>query len=605
MYVMNGAPKGMNSKLGKRLLAGVITVGGIMAGTTYVKAQAHAAGDARADKDFSSVADAYFEQVYFPFEPTNGTLAGFHQYDTKLEDYSRAGVDSQAKALHAFLPKIEAVAPQNLDETTRGDRQVILNHIHSTLLTLEIIRPWEKNPDFYSGGITNSAFTLMERTFASPDERLKSLVARERQMPRALDAARANLKNPPTIYTEIALEQLPGIVSFFQNDVPSAFDKATDATTKAEFNNSNAAVIAALQSYQQWLQTDLLPRSNGEFRIGAETFSKKLLYDEMVDTPLDKLLEIGYADLHKNKADFIRIAHEVDPSKTPEQVLDELGNDHPTPDHLLQSFRDTFNGLITFIRAKNIITIPSDVRPILEETPPFMRATTFASMDTPGAYEKAAKEAYFNVTLPEKSWDAARVNGYMHSFNIGTIVSTSVHEAYPGHYVQFLWVPDAPSKTRKLLYANTNVEGWAHYCEQMMLDQGFAQPGTGAKDEREAKMIRLGQLQDALLRDARFIVGIKMHTGQMTMDQAINFFVKEGFQAKEVGQVETKRGTSDPTYLYYTLGKLQILKLRADLQKKEGSAFSLENFHDTFMRQGGVPIKIIREAMLGDRSPTL
>ena len=595
----------MKSMLGKLLLTGLITVGGIVSGTASINAQAHTTGETRADKDFSSLADAYFDEVYFPFGPTNGTLAGFHQYDTKLEDYSKAGVDGEVKALRAFLPKIEAAAPQSLNETTRGDRQVILNNIHSTLLTLEVIRPWEKNPDFYSSGITNSAFTLMERTFASPDERLKSLIAREQQMPRALDAARTNLKNPPKIYTEIALEQLPGIVSFFQNDVPSAFKKATDPATKADFARSNAAVIAALQSYQQWVQNDLLPRSNGDFRIGADTFSKKLQYDEMVDTPLDKLLEIAYADLHKNKADFIRIAHEVDPSKTPEQVLDELGNDHPTPDHLLQSFRDTFNGLITFIRAKNIITIPSDVRPILEETPPFMRATTFASMDTPGAYEKVAKEAYFNVTLPEKSWDAARVNGYMHSFNIGTIVSTSVHEAYPGHYVQFLWVPDAPSKTRKLLYANTNVEGWAHYCEQMMLDQGFAQPGTGAKDEREAKMIRLGQLQDALLRDARFVVGIKMHTGQMTMDQAIDFFVKEGFQAKEVGEVETKRGTSDPTYLYYTLGKLQILKLRSDLQKKEGPAFSLENFHDTFMHQGGVPIKIIREAMLGDQSPTL
>ena len=599
----------MTSMLGKRLLAGIVGIGGIMVGMSTVvapfAAQSETAKSLSDDNQFSSLADAYFEQVYFPFEPTNGTLAGFHQYDTKLENYSRVGIDSEIKALRDFLPRVEAVNADGLSETTRGDRQVILNNIHSTLLTLEVIRPWEKNPDFYSSGITNSAFTLMERTFASPDERMKSLIAREQQMPKALDDARGNLKNPPKIYTEIALQQLPGIISFFQSDVPSAFAKATDAATKAQFASSNQAVIAALQRYQKWLQTDVLPRSNGDFRIGGDTFSKKLQYDEMVNTPLDRLLEIGYADLHKNKADFIRIAHEVDPSKTPEQVLDELGNDHPTPDHLLQGFRDTFNGLITFIRAKNIITIPSDVRPILEETPPFMRATTFASMDTPGAYEKAAKEAYFNVTLPEKSWDASRVNGYMHSFNIGTIVSTSVHEAYPGHYVQFLWVPDAPSQTRKLLYANTNVEGWAHYCEQMMLDEGFAQPGTGAKDEREAKMIRLGQLQDALLRDARFIVGIKMHTGQMTMDQAIDFFVKEGFQAREVGEVETKRGTSDPTYLYYTLGKLQILKLRSDLEKKEGSAFSLEKFHDTFMRQGGVPIKIIREAMLGDQSPTL
>jgi uncharacterized protein (DUF885 family) len=172
--------------------------------------------------------------------------------------------------------------------------------------------------------------------------------------------------------------------------------------------------------------------------------------------------------------------------------------------------------------------------------------------------------------------------------------------------VQFLWTNYAPlSKVRKLIGANTNIEGWAHYCEQMMLDAGYGQPGTGAKDEREAHLIRLGQLQDALLRDARFIVGIKMHTGEMTFDQAVDLFVKEGYQSRSVGTVETKRGTSDPTYLYYTLGKLQILKLRADLEKRQGSNFSLQRFHDDFMRQGGAPIKIVRQALLGDNSPTL
>ncbi len=587
----------------KRAFSGKLLAGCMAMGITI--SVSTSAQPADANTAFSKLADQYFDQVYFPYSPTSGTSAGFHQYDTKLEDYSRAGIDRQIAALHAFLPKVEKVSPDSLDQSTRGDRAMVLGNIRSTLLTLEVIRPWEKNPDFYSSSATNSIFTLMERTFASPDERLKSAVARERLIPATLKDARVNLKNPPRIYTQIALQQLPGVIAFYQKDVPAAFAKASDPATKAAFAKSNAAVIEALQQYEIWLRTDLLKRSNGDFRIGADTFSKKLAYDEMVDTPIDKLLEIAYADLHKNQADFIRIAHEVDPNKRPMQILDELGNDHPAPDHLLDSFRETFNGLISFIREKQIITIPSDVRPILEETPPFMRATTFASMDTPGAYENHATEAYFNVTLPDPSWDAARTNSYMHSFNIGTIVSTSVHEAYPGHYVQFLWIPQAPSKTRKLLFASSNVEGWAHYCEQMMLDEGFAQPGAGAKDEREAKMIRLGQLQDALLRDARFVVGIKMHTGQMTMEQAMDFFVKEGYQAKEVGEVETKRGTSDPTYLYYTLGKLEILKLRADLQAKEGTAFSLQQFHDNFMRQGGVPIKIVREAMLGDTSPTL
>jgi uncharacterized protein (DUF885 family) len=193
----------------------------------------------------------------------------------------------------------------------------------------------------------------------------------------------------------------------------------------------------------------------------------------------------------------------------------------------------------------------------------------------------------------------------MEEFNVGTVISTAVHEAYPGHYIQFLWLPQAPSKVRKLLGANTDVEGWAHYCEQMMLDEGYGQPGTGAKDARETKLIRLGQLEDALLRNARFVVGIEMHTHQMTRAEAVNYFVQEGYQSRAVGEVEAKRGTGDPTYLYYTLGKLEILKLRADVQKKEGSAFSLEKFHDDFLKQGFPPIKVVRQAMLGDDSPTL
>jgi uncharacterized protein (DUF885 family) len=207
----------------------------------------------------------------------------------------------------------------------------------------------------------------------------------------------------------------------------------------------------------------------------------------------------------------------------------------------------------------------------------------------------------------------------MAAFNVGTVISTSVHEAYPGHYVQFLWMPQFPSKIRKVLGANTNIEGWAHYTEQMMLDEGYAAPPPNATPEqiRQSKLIRLGQLQDALLRDARFVNSIKLHTGlgephtalapegQWTVDQSVAFFVKEGYQSPSIGLIETKRGTADATYLYYTLGKLEILKLRADLKQKQGASFNLQNFHDSFMRQGFAPIKIIRKAMLHDNSPVL
>ncbi len=595
----------------------------------------HLAADG-APQTFHFLTDQYFDG-YFKFNPTTGTSDGFHQYDSDLEDYSAAAVGQQVAFLHTYEKKLAAIDPSALDGPDAADLQILLNNIRSQLLSLEVIRNWQKNPDNYSSGITNSVYTIMERNYASPDVRLRAVVARERKMPQVLTEARENLKNPPRIFTEIALEQVDGLVSFFENDVPSAFSGATDPTTKSDFQRSNAAVIQSLKDYGAWMKSDLLPRSTGDFKLGADTFAKKLQYDEMNDASLDHLLEVAFADLHHNQAEFARIAKEVDPAKTPEQVLAELAAIHPAPDQLLNTFHDQFNSLIAFIHTHHIVTIPSDVQPTLEETPPFMRATTQASMDPPGPYETHSTRAYFNVTLPEKGWSPQRVAEHMAAFNVGTITSTAVHEAYPGHYVQFLYIPQIQSKVRKLTGANTNIEGWAHYCEQMMLDEGYAggentradgakqgyaggentradgaKPGSAAASAsttpdqlRQAQLIRLGQLQDALLRNARFVVSIKLHTGQFTFDQAVDFFVKEGYQSHAIGLMETKRGTSDATYLYYNLGKLQILKLRADLMKKQGASFSLQRFHDDFLRQGPVPIKIIRKAMLHDDSPTL
>jgi uncharacterized protein (DUF885 family) len=533
--------------------------------------------------------DRFFDDVYFKFNPTVGTASGFHQYDTQLEDYSKTALDASMKALHRAEREFAALPAD-------PDRDLILSYIRASLLDMEKVRTWEKNPDIYSSGVTNSIFVIMSRNFAPAADRLKSVIARERLVPAVFEAARANLKNPPRIYTEIAIEQMPGIVSFFQNDVPAAFKQVTDPKLLAEFQESNGSVIDALKRYQAFLQNDLLARSGGDFRLGADLYRKKLLYEEMVDLPLDKLLEIGMADLRRNQEAFKQTAAKIDASKTPQQILDEATRDHPAPDHLLQSFRDVLGGLKDYIATRKIITIPSPVLPILEETPPFMRALTTASMDTPGPYEQVAKEAFFNVTLPEASWTPQQMEEHMQGFNRGTIMSTAIHEAYPGHYVQFLWMQTIPSKVRKLLSANSNAEGWAHYCEQMMLDEGY---GNG-----DLKL-RLGQLQDALLRDARYIVGIEMHTGKMTYSQGIDFFVNEGYQTRTNAERETKRGTSNPTYLYYTLGKLEIMKLREDYRKMRGSAFTLQEFHDRFMREGTPPIKIVRKALLGDDSPVL
>lgn len=543
---------------------------------------------------------------YFDFNPTAGTASGFHQYDKKLEDYSQGGIDRQIKFYREYRDKFAGINAKSLSNTQQDDLALVKSTIDSGLLELETIRMWQRNPDRYSSGITSSIFVIMSRKFAPQPERLAAVVEREKQMPAVFAAARANLKNVPKTYVEIAAEQIPGIVSFFQNDVPAAFTEVKDPKLLADFKQTNSAVMDELRKYQEFLQKEILPKANGDFRIGAENYQKKILYDEMVDIPLARLIEIGTADLKRNQAEFKRVAALIDPAKTPQDILQQAEQDHPAADKLLSSFHDILAGLKSFIETNHVVTIPSPVLPIVEETPPFARALSSASMDTPGPYEKVATEAFFNVTLPEKDWAPDKTREWLEGFNRGTIASTAIHEAYPGHYTQFLWVQQIDSKVRKLLGCGSNAEGWAHYGEQMMLDEGYGRtPGVSEEKDTAFLKLRLGQLQDALLRNARFIVGIQMHTGKMTLDDATKFFKDEGYQTGAVAEREAKRGTSDPTYLVYTLGKLEIMKLRADYKAKMGDKFSLQEFHNKFLQQGFPPIKIVRRELLGNDSPTL
>lgn len=551
--------------------------------------------NSNATAQYNSLVDQYFD-FYFRQHPTEATAQGFHQHDQELEDYSAAGRERQVRGLKEFLGRFERFDRAGLSANDAADLDFVISSIQSALLELESIQSWRKDPDTYTSGVTNSIFLIMKRNYAPPEDRLASVIARERQIPNALNAARQNLKNPPKIYTQIALEQLPDVIDFFRKDVPEAFSPVKDPKLLADFKAANQGVIAALESYEKYLNGTVLPHANGDFRLGAENYRKKLLYDEMVDIPLDRLLEIGYADLRRNQEQMKKAAAEISPGASVEQVLEEVQKQHPAPDHLLQAFQDSLAGIREFIEQKKILTIPPGEPPVVEETPPFERATTEASLDTPGAYETKDKKALFNVTTPDPKWSPERTEDWMKMFNNAIIPNTSVHEVYPGHFVQFLWIINNPSKVRKLMYCSSNAEGWAHYDEQMMLDEGY---GNG--DPK----LRIGQLEDALLRNARYIVGIEMHTGHRTPGQAKEFFIKEGYQPESVAEVEMKRGTSDPTYLVYTLGKLQILKLRADYEKMRGKDFSLREFHDKFLAQGGVPLKIIRKAMLGNDSPTL
>jgi uncharacterized protein (DUF885 family) len=544
---------------------------------------------------WNALVDEFFEG-YFQFNPTIATAVGYHQYDPLLEDYSQAGRDKRRLWARDWLGRLSKLDVKRLSAEDRQDFELVAGELNSELLEMENICGWEKNPDLYSSGITNSVYVTMARKFAPPGERLRSLTAREKLIPAVFAEARRNLKNPPRIYTEVAIEQLPGIIGFFQKDVPEAFKEAKDARLIVEFRRTNQGVIEALKDYEKFLKADLLQASKGDFRIGADNYRRKLQFNEMLDVPLDRLLQIGYEDLRRNQGEFRQVALLIDPKKSSEKILEDLQQDYAEPDRLMESFRKDLKGIRAYIEKHQIVTIPSPVPPIVQETPPFLRALTFASMDTPGPYERVAKEAFFNVTLPDPSWPEARTRSFMGQFNRYAVTGTAIHEVYPGHYVQFLWLSKARSKVRKLLGCASNAEGWAHYTEQMMLDEGY-----GNKDPK----LRLAQLSDALLRNARFIVGISIHTGKMSFEEAVEFFHKEGYQPRTVAEIETKRGTSDPTYLVYTLGKMELLKLREDYKTKIGRKFSLREFHDTFLSQGFPPIKLVRQTMLGDSGPLL
>jgi len=542
------------------------------------------------DTAFTALASEYLEDFYRR-QPTQATDLGIHKYDDQLENYSRQAIMDAVASARQFRDRAGAIEPASLSLEKQLDREQLLHALDSRILMLDVVRSWSKDADTYSSGMTNTAYVMIKRKFAPAEERLRKLIAREKAMPAALREARNNIEHPPRIYTQIAIDQLDGNRTFFQTAVPGAFADVTDKALLGEFKTGNDAVIAALADYKTWLETDLLKRSNGEFAFGEDTYRKKLAADEMIDVPLDELLAIADRDLKKNQAAFAETTRRVDAKKPPVQVLASIAGDHPPAAKLLAITQQELDAIGRFMTDHHIVTIPAAAPARVQETPPFLRATTSASMDIPGPFEKVATEAYYNMTLPDPKWPAREIEEFMKQWYYAAISNVSVHEVWPGHYLQFLYAKGFPSDVRKVLGAATNSEGWAHYSEQMVIDEGFH-----ADDPR----YRLAQVQDALLRDARFIVGIRMHTKGMTPEQAQEFFVKEAYQPVPVARSEARRGTADATYGYYTMGKLMILKLRDDYKARMGPQYSLQNFHDSFIKLGPLPLPLIRKAMLGE-----
>jgi uncharacterized protein (DUF885 family) len=547
---------------------------------------------------FAVFVDDYFK-ASFAAKPSRGTAAGLHEYDDRLEDGSAEAVKKRIEALKTFQARLDKFRAGKLTEDEAIDAEVLDGRIKSELLDLEVLLTWRTNPMRYISTPAGSIDGLMKRDFAPAATRLRSVIARLKASPAMFEALRTNVDNPPKEFTDLAIRSGAGSIGFFQHTVRDwAKDAAgNDAALLKEINAANDAVVKALTETVAWMKQDLLPRSQGKYAVGADAFAKKLLYEELVDIPLDRVLAIGEANLRRDHEAFTAVAAKIDPKKTPAEVMKALSYDHPAEADLIPSAQRTIEKCRQFLLDKQIVAVPSEIRPTILETPPFARNGSYASMDTPGAYETKATEAFYYVTPTEKNWTANHKEEHLRLFNAPVMQIITIHEAFPGHYIQFLYSKQYPTKVRKLTFCGTNAEGWAHYCEQMALEEGY-----GDGDPK----IHLAQLSEALLRDCRYVVGIKLHTQGMTVAEGAKVFETEGFVEPAVAFEEARRGAYNPTYLYYTLGKLQIYKLRDDYRKAKGSDYKLETFHNEFVRQGGIPIKLIRRILLpGDNGATL
>jgi uncharacterized protein (DUF885 family) len=571
------------------LLSGLVgACGGPAVAPAGSPGSATGAAPSSADAAFARFVDDYFEAGN-RYSPTEAVGAGFHAYDAQIEDRSRARIEARIAEQHAFLDRLGGFDRAQLAFDNAIDAQAIDGQIRSQLQTLETVKLWAKSPMSYAGLPGGAIDALMKRDFAPKKDRLRAMVARLRGIPAIYAAAKANVGDPPKEFTDVALGRARGTGGFLEGSVATwARDAAGgDAALLAEFEAANKEAIAANRAFVDWLKTDLQPRSKGSYVLGEALFLDKLRYEEMVELPLADLLAKGEANLQKDHDAFVATAKQIDASKTAAQVMAMLGQQHPTADDLIPAVRRSVEAARQFVIAKDLVTIPSEVRPRVEPTPPYARGTGFASMDTPGPYETRATEAFYYVEPVEPDWDAKHKDEHLRLFNTPVVGLINIHEAFPGHYVQFLYSPRYPTKTRKLLGAGSNAEGWAHYCEQMMVDQGF-----GGGDPR----IRLAQLSEALVRDCRYVVGIKLHTKGMTVEEGAKLFVDQCFQEPAVAYVEARRGTFNPTYLYYTLGKLEIQELAAEYIRTKGK--TLKEFHDAFIAQGALPIPLVRRILL-------
>ncbi len=546
-----------------------------------------AAATANDSAALASAIDAFISGA-FEHNPVFAANAGKHEFDGKLPDFSAAGLKADAGWLHTQRDKFAAFTDDKLDDKGKFQRDYALAVIDGQLFWLEDSGFPYINPAFYTGDLSPSMY--LTRPYAPLPQRMAAFVTYQEALPKAIEQIKTNFKRPlPASYIDLGVNSFGGYSSFFKNNVPAIFAEVKDDALQARFKASNAAAIKATQDMADWLKAQK-PQATQGFALGAEKFSKMLHATELVDMPLDQLKAVGEADLQRNLDSLKAACNQFAAGKTLAECVVKVNADKPAGG-AVEGARAQLAGLRQFIVDKDLVTIPGTEQANVEEAPPFNR-WNFAYIEIPGPYEKNLPSVYY-IAPPDPTWPKAEQLAYVPGKSV--LLFTSAHEVWPGHFLQFLHANRAEWKFGQLYVGYAYAEGWAHYCEEMMYDAGLGNATPEA---------HIGQLSEALLRNVRFVSAIGLHTGGMSMAQSEQMFKDKAFQDPGNARQQAARGTYDPAYLNYTLGKLMIMQLREDWTKTHGGRSSWKAFHDQFLSYGGPPIALVRAQMLGGKPET-
>jgi len=557
-----------------------------------------------ADGEFGAVAEEFIKG-YLNARPLLATRLGFHEYDGRTDDFSRLALDAELQRLRRFEDRLRKFDPEELNARNGIDLRILQAAIANELFEFQDVQKFERNPMIYAHCADLNIY--IARNFAPLDDRVRSLIAIEAQIPNILIAGKTNLEAVlPKPHVELAIEIARGSAEFLRKDMVAAVDLVKDQELRRNFLETNRKAAAALSDFAGWLEKDKLPKATPNFALGEAKYQRWLTETELMDLPPAKILEIGLAKLRDEQKIFVDAAKVIDPDKAPTDVFKEIQKDHPMAEKLISDIGKNLDQIRLYVTEHKIVGIPPSAKAKVRETPQYDRATSFASMDTPGPFEKKATEAFYYVTPVEPGWSEQQKEEWLTAFNYYTADVTSIHEAYPGHYVQFLRLnASSANKIEKIFGSYAFIEGWAHYCEQMMLDEGFGgpkKPPGSVDDQKRAAKYRMAQASEALLRLCRLCASLKMHTQNMSVEEATRFFQQNCYYEEKPARDEAMRGTFDYGYLNYSLGKMQILKLRDDYKMQQGAEFSLEQFHNQLLDHGMPPIRLLREILLKDKT---